>query len=145
MEYSVKRFDELTASEIYEILRSRAEVFVKGQGIICIDPDGVDRDSFHIFKTENGRVSVYLRAYAADRETVRIGRVLTLRPGRGEGTDLMRYALDVLPRLTGCRRFHIDAQIQVVPFYEKLGFTVTSEEYLEEGVRHVDMEREADG
>ena len=143
MEYIVKRFDELTTNELYEILRSRAEVFVKGQGIVCIDPDGVDRDSYHIFKIENGRANVYLRAYSVDEETVKIGRVLALSPGNGEGRAIVRYALDILPELTGCKRFHVDSQIQVVPFYEKLGFRITSEEYLEEGVRHVDMEKEA--
>ena len=144
MEYKVKRFNELTTDELYEILRSRAEVFVKGQGIVCVDPDGVDKRAYHIFKTEGGRVSVYLRAYAVDETTVKIGRVLALRRNAGEGTALMRYAMEVLPGLTGCRRFCLDSQIQVVPFYEKLGFTVTSEEYLEEGVRHVDMSKEAE-
>ena len=97
MEYKVKRFNELTTDELYEILRSRAEVFVKGQGIICIDPDGIDRDSYHIFKIENGRASVYLRAYCMDEETVKIGRVLALAQGKGEGRALVRYAESVLP------------------------------------------------
>ena len=31
MNWTIKTFDELTGKEIYEILRSRAEVFVKEQ------------------------------------------------------------------------------------------------------------------
>lgn len=42
MNWTIKTFDELTSKEIYEILRSRAEVFVKEQKISYVDPDGVD-------------------------------------------------------------------------------------------------------
>ena len=33
----------------------------------------------------------------------------------------------------------MDAQKHAVPFYEKFGFLVISDEYLEEGIPHVDM------
>ena len=45
MEFLAKRFDELTTRELYEILKSRAEVFMLGQGIICQDIDDVDYES----------------------------------------------------------------------------------------------------
>jgi ElaA protein len=41
-----------------------------------------------------------------------------------------------------CNRIIMDAQKYAVPFYEKHGFTVTSDEYLEEGIVHVDMCRQ---
>ena len=140
--FVVKTFPELTTGELYEILRSRAEVFVREQGIRCIDPDGTDYESLHVFRMEDGRVQAYLRAYRIDGETVKVGRVLTLRHGQGLGTALMKYAMRILPEKTGCRRIAMDAQKQAVPFYERLGFRVTSGEYLEEGILHVDMEYE---
>ena len=33
----------------------------------------------------------------------------------------------------------MDAQKHAVSFYESLGFVVTSDEYIEEGIVHVDM------
>lgn len=137
--FVVKTFPELTTGELYEILRSRAEVFVREQGIRCIDPDGTDYESLHVFCIEDGRVQAYLRAYRIDGETVKVGRVLTLCHGQGLGTSLMKFAMRVLPEKTGCRRIAMDAQKQAVPFYERLGFKVTSGEYLEEGIVHVDM------
>ena len=131
--FDSKTFDELTTAEIYEILKSRAEIFVKEQAISYVDPDDVDYQSLHVFGTENGRVVAYLRAYRAEADSVKIGRVLTLQHGTG-------LALSVIPEKMKCRKILMDAQKHAVPFYEKLGFTVTSEEYLEEGIVHVDME-----
>ena len=141
----IKKFEELTPAEVYEILRSRAEVFVKEQRICCVDPDGTDYKSYHLFARENGRVAAYLRAYPDGADALKIGRVLTLEHGRGTGTALMRYAMRELPRLTGCRTIVMDAQKTAVPFYLKLGFKITSGEYLEEGVVHVDMRLDLDG
>ena len=42
MEFFIKSFDELSAREVYEILRARAEVFVAEQQICCADPDCED-------------------------------------------------------------------------------------------------------
>ena len=37
-----KFFDELTARELYEIVRARQEIFLMEQNIVCRDFDGVD-------------------------------------------------------------------------------------------------------
>ena len=154
--WTVKTFDELTGREVYEILRARAEVFIKEQGIHCVDPDTVDYESLHIFAMRKGAVPsdntgqedaatgyesicAYLRAYRVDEDTVKVGRVLAVPHGAGIGTELMKYAIKVIPEKTGCKKIVMDAQKHAVAFYERLGFKVTSDEYLEEGVVHVDM------
>jgi len=140
MNCTIKTFDKLTGKEIYEILRSRAEVFVKEQKISYVDPDGVDYKSWHIFAMENNRVCAYLRAFKDGENIIKIGRVLTLVHGKGTGTQLMKYAISELKAKTGCRKIIMDAQSHAISFYQRLGFTITSEEYLEEGIPHVDME-----
>ncbi len=47
--WKIKTFSELTTQELYEILKSRAEVFVKEQGIVYVDADDVDYVSLHAF------------------------------------------------------------------------------------------------
>lgn len=42
-----------------------------------------------------------------------------------------------------CDKIYIDAQKHAIGFYEKFGFKVTSEEFLEEGIIHVAMELES--
>ncbi len=140
MEWFIKSFDELAAREVYEILRARAETFVAEQQICCADPDGEDYRCLHVFALEEGNVAAYLRAYPLDGATLKIGRVLTRERGKGLGRELMEFALARLPELTGLRRIHIDAQKYAAPFYRKFGFEVTSGEYLEEGIVHVDMD-----
>ena len=140
MNWTIKTFDELTGKEIYEILKSRAEVFVKEQKISYVDEDDVDYKSWHVFATKNDRVCAYLRAFKNGEDTIKIGRVLTLIHGKGTGTQLMKYAINALKAKTGCKKIIMDAQSHAISFYQRLGFTITSEEYLEEDIPHVDME-----
>ena len=127
---------------MYEILKARAKIFVKEQGITYVDEDDVDYRSLHCFFWENGEVRGYLRAYADEKHgrSVNIGRVLTINHGQGLGTELMRRSISCIAEKMKCDRIRMDAQKHAVPFYERLGFTVTSGEYLEEGIVHVDME-----
>lgn len=139
MELKIKRFDELTAREVYEIARARTEVFLLEQRIICQDLDGVDYQSLHCFFEQDGRVAAYLRAYRAEDGTVRIGRVLSIPHGIGLGTRLMKEALPKIRALLNGDVITLHSQKHAQGFYERLGFSVTSEEFLEEGVPHVAM------
>lgn len=139
MNWQIKKFDDLSSKEVYEILKSRAEIFVKEQKICCIDPDGVDYESVHIFCMNDDRVSAYLRAFQYDENTVKIGRVLTLVHRNGLGSELMKTAINEIPKIFSCDKIYVAAQKQAVGFYEHCGFTVTSGEYLEEGIPHHDM------
>ena len=140
MELIVRTFDELTTRELYEILRSRSEIFIVEQKILCQEMDCVDYDSLHCFFYEGGRVTAYLRAYRVG-EDVKIGRVLTLRHGQGLGGELLTKSMDAIERHFGRRKLIVDAQKHAIGFYERYGFSVTSGEFLEEGIVHVATER----
>ncbi len=142
MEFVAKFFDELSNREVYEILKARAAVFIKEQGINYLDEDDVDYKSLHCFFWKDEKVVGYLRAFFDERHEgfVNIGRVLTIERGQGVGKELMERGIEVIREKMGCERLRMDAQKHAAPFYEKLGFSITSEEYLEEGVVHVDME-----
>lgn len=144
MVFKAKYFHELNTSELYEILRSRSEIFMLEQRIVCQDMDGIDRISRHCFLEDDDRVVAYLRAYYhdADASSVRIGRVLTLTHGIGSGRILMQQSLADLKKQMKCKKLCINAQKHAIGFYEKFGFRVASEEFLEEGVVHVAMEME---
>ncbi len=139
MEFYAKTFDELTASEIYEILKARMEVFLLEQHIVCLDLDGVDYDSLHVFFEENGRVEAYFRAFKTG-DAVKIGRVLTREHGKGLGRLLMEKGLDEVNRHFGCNKIILHSQKRAEGFYKKLGFETVSDEYLEEGVVHITMQ-----
>ena len=142
MKLTAKFFDELSSAELYEILKSRAGIFVFEQGIKYVDEDDVDYESLHCFFMENGAVTAYLRAYPDKNDcgTVKLGRVLSLEHGKGTGSELVKQSIDAVKQKMTCRKIHIDAQKHAENFYRKLGFVTTSDEYLEEGIVHVDME-----
>ena len=141
MVFFVKEFDELTTGELYEIIKSRTEIFLLEQQIVCQDLDDVDYESIHCFFRQGERVTAYLRAFLSKEspETAIIGRVLTLDHGKGYGKALMEKSMEEIKQRFSCRRISLHAQKQAVGFYEKLGFSVASDEFLEEGVVHVTM------
>lgn len=144
MQFKVKSFGELTAAELYEILKSRSEIFLLEQNIICQDMDDVDYDSLHCFLQEENRVVAYLRAYykEGDRSVVKVGRVLSLTHGIGLGTRLMKESIHYIKVNMPCKKISMNAQSHATGFYERFGFKKVSDEFLEEGVPHVQMDLE---
>lgn len=144
MEFKALDFEGLTKTQLYEILRSRNEIFIVRQGMNCQDLDGEDYSCRHIFYEDNGRVTAYMRAIFADKEKgiVKLGRVLTLNHGEGLGRRLFEESFPYLKNEMGCRKIYIHSQKQAVGFYEKLGFKSVSGEFSEENVIHIAMEKE---
>ncbi len=138
--FKAKLFPELTPAEIYEILKARSKVFQFEQNIKYLDEDDVDYNALHCFFEENGKVTAYLRAFP-ENEKIKIGRVLTITHGKGDGKLLMERGIEAARKRFGLRTVTIDAQKHAEGFYKKLGFITTSDEFLEEGIVHVKMER----
>lgn len=142
MHLEAKWFNELTSKELYEILKSRAEIFIKEQQINYQDMDDIDYKALHCYFIQENRVVAYLRAFYIDEanKIVKVGRVLTLHHGKGLGRKILEESINAIRDKMKAKTISMNAQKHAIGFYEKLGFTVTSEEFLEEGVIHVKME-----
>ncbi len=142
MELKIKYFNELTTNELYEILKARAEVFVVEQHCAYQDVDNKDYECLHVFYEQEGKVLAYLRAYRIqdDKNSIQIGRVLTLERGTGLGRKILVEAIREICTIINPKRLCMEAQTYAVGFYEKEGFKVCSEEFLEDGIPHVEME-----
>ncbi len=142
MEIRIKKFGELSGTEVYEILRSRAEIFTVEQEIICVDPDGVDYYSLHCFLWDNGRAVAYLRAYYEDEAegVVKVGRVITLTHGKGLGRRLMEESLPAIKEHFKPNKIVVNAQSYAEGYYSRFGFVTLPGEFLEENIPHVRME-----
>ena len=134
MKFNVRTFSELSTDELYEILKSRSQIFLLEQKIICQDLDDKDKESLHCYFTDENKVVAYLRA-------VTVGRVLTLEHKTGLGSELMRKSLIEIKKHFGIAKICVHAQKQAVGFYEKMGFVSVSDEYLEAGIAHISMEK----
>lgn len=144
MDWEIKRFNELTTEELYEILKSRYEVFTVGQRCLYQDCDDIDKDSYHMFLREGKRVVAYLRIVkpGVAYEEASIGRVMVVEYYRGKGTarDMMNCAMDFILNEMNETRIKLSAQEYLVSFYQSLGFEVVSDSYLEVEIPHVKME-----
>ncbi len=139
MEFIVKEFNELKPNELYEILKSRTEVFFLEQRIVCQDMDDVDYDSLHLFLWKNNRVMAYLRLFRIENNNLKIGRVLSIEHKKGLGRILMQNTLKYIKDNISYHNIYLDAQVQAIGYYEKFGFKVISEEFLDEGISHKKM------
>lgn len=139
MPFLVKTFPQLTTGELYEILKARAAIFVVEQNCVYQDLDDKDYDALHVYAVEDGVVTAYLRAYWKDAQTVQMGRVLTLRHGAGLGGALLREGIAQIRDRMHPQAIYIEAQCYAVGFYQREGFCISSEEFLEDGIPHVQM------
>ena len=142
--FEVKPFEELSGEEVYEIMRTRQEIFVIEQNCPYEDMDGIDKESIHVFyRGEDGRVEACLRVYWRDAQQgiAQIGRVVTLQHGQGLGGPLLKEGVQVALEQFQPHSIFLEAQTYAIGYYEKEGFRVVSEEFLEDGIPHVAMER----
>ena len=142
MNLIVKEFSELTTTELYEILKVRAEIFIMEQNINYQDMDDIVYRSLHFFYKDGDKIVAYLRCFYDGDDNVRIGRVLTMTHGIGLGRKLLEESLPIIVKKMKCIKLSMDAQAYAIGFYEKFGFKVVSDEFLEEGIMHVIMEKD---
>lgn len=119
----------------------RFAVFVDEQRVPR-DMEMDDRDPFciHVLAVEDetpvgtGRIDI-----AASGQ---VGRLAVLAPmrGRGLGTALMKR-LHAIATENALESVWCNAQVVAVPFYERLGYRVTSGPFYEADIEHVRMER----
>lgn len=117
--------------------RIRRAVFIEEQQVPESDEwDDDDAVSAHVLVRLNREPVGTGRLNPAGK----IGRIAVIAGarGRGIGTLVLRRLLDEARR-RGIRRPHLHAQLQALPFYEKLGFRSEGGVFDEAGIPHVRM------
>lgn len=142
LQYSCLPFSALSNDELYEVMAIRQIVFAVEQDCAYLDADGKDQVGWHVLgKDEQGLIQTYARLLpkgAAYSNYPSIGRVLSMKQvrGSGEGRRLMEFCLKQAQELWPDQTIKISAQAYLLNFYESLGFTVSGEPYLEDGIPH---------
>jgi ElaA protein len=140
----VRAIDPLT---LYAILRLRFEVFVVEQSCAYPDLDGRDLEpgaELH-WATDGPEVLATLRVLRDTDGAFRVGRVATVPAARSHGiaSQLMREALDRCWDLDPSAPVVLHAQAHLARWYARFGFSVTGDEFDEDGIPHVPMRRRA--
>lgn len=143
MKTLAKTFDELTNTELYEIMRLRQDVFVVEQNCPYFDLDGIDYKSVHVFIEDGGSLVAYLRIFPRDGEEgiIQVGRVVTRERKKGYGAAILSEGLRAARERFSPSGFYLEAQTYAVGYYAREGFEVVSDEFLEDGIPHVQMRK----
>ena len=144
----VKSWSELTTSELYAVLKLRTDVFFVEQRIDEEELDNRDQEpaTEHLWIADDAGTAAYLRVLVdkapQHRDAHRVlGRVVVRSDRRGEGLAQVLIA-EVLRRY-GSEPMLLHSQEYIAPLYAKFGFEVFGESYLEAGLPHLMMYRDA--
>jgi ElaA protein len=142
MELTVKHFSQLSAEELFEIYRLRVSVFIVEQRCPYQDVDDADRTAYHLWLRDENGIAAYARLLppGVTFPTAAIGRVIAVRRRCGLGTRIVDAAINAAREKLSADVITIEAQVYARSLYEKAGFVQTSEEFLEDGIPHVQMQ-----
>ena len=145
--FEIKKFNDLTVNEMYEIAKSRFEIFVCEQKIVEEqDFDDKDKVCHHIMLKENERVVAYCRIVpkGIGYDYISVGRVLVLSSHRRKGIaqEMMKVALEFIKNNLDEKTVVLSAQLYAKGLYESVGFNVISDVYDEVNIPHVKMKIE---
>ncbi len=144
------QFAELTAAQLYCVLKLRQDVFVLEQACLYPDLDGHDQQALHLCAWRDGELLGYLRALPPGGDALpgdatatesTLGRVVVSPAARGLslGRELTRRGialnLETWPGAGIC----IGAQAHLQKFYTELGFEPLGDVYDDDGIPHIKM------
>ncbi len=143
-------WEALPREALYAALQLRSLVFVVEQACPFLDLDGSDADAWHLLgwsADAEGRplLGAYARLFrpGVKYAEASIGRVVSHPDVRrsGAGRSLMAEALRRLAELAPGAPVRIGAQRYLERFYGSFGFVRAGDDYLEDGIVHLEMVR----
>tara|TARA_R110002072_G_scaffold29139_11_gene92694 strand:- start:544 stop:984 length:441 start_codon:yes stop_codon:yes gene_type:complete len=145
MIFQTKTFQELTTSELYQILQLRSEVFVVEQDCVYQDIDFKDQKALHVIGFKEDKIVAYTRIFKPGDyfENASIGRVVVAAKERkfGYGHLIMKASVSAIKNNFKVDEITISAQKYLKIFYETHQFKQIGAEYLEDGIPHIRMDK----
>lgn len=144
LQFACLPFQELSLTQLYDIMALRQEVFVVEQNCPYLDADGRDTSAMHLMAFSDEKLAAYARLLPsgiAYSDYHSIGRIVTAPDfrSRGYGKILVAQALTETISAFGNKPIKISAQTYLLDFYRNFGFEVAGSEYLEDGIPHTPM------
>lgn len=119
------------------IKQIREQVFILEQQVpVELEWDGLDDNATQLLVMD-GQTPVATSRMLQDGH---IGRMAVMPAYRRKGiaSQMLLTLLDIA-RQKGLSRVFLSAQVQAIDFYQKHGFTVSSDSYMDAGIPHKDM------
>ncbi|WP_088042542.1 GNAT family N-acetyltransferase [Bacillus sp. EAC] len=129
-----------TDKEIQDALNIRIDVFVEEQQISKeLEFDGLDDECIH-FVSYDGEQPIAAGRLRKMETTGKVQRICVLKDYRGKqiGNEIMNL-IHKTAKEHGMDHLVLHAQESAIPFYEKLGYHISSERFFEAGIPHAEM------
>jgi ElaA protein len=143
LDIQTKTFEQLNTKELYDLLQLRSEVFVVEQDCVYQDIDGKDQKALHILGYRGSKLVAYTRIFQPGDyfDEASIGRVVVRWHERKfkNGYKIMNASIKAINDHYNTSEIRISAQTYLKTFYNNLGFKEVGEEYLEDGIPHINM------
>jgi predicted GNAT family N-acyltransferase len=136
-----------TPQQLQEAVAIRRTVFIDEQGVSEAEElDGLDKQCDHYLVTVQGAPVATARMKYVPPSQAKIERVGVLSEyrGYGLGKQLMEFILRDIKHSNKAEIVCLGSQTHAIPFYERLGFQVCSEEYQDARIAHRDMQLRVD-
>lgn len=121
----------------------RMKVFVEEQGVPRhLELDEFDQEAIHFIVQKDNEAIGAARLREIEPGFGKIERVCILKEFRGLklGASIMKF-IEEYAAEHHWNKLKLNAQVYAIPFYEKLGYSVTSPEFLDAYIPHRAMEK----
>ena len=140
-----------------QLKKIREQVFIQEQNVpVELEWDGLDNEAIHVLAevqfqiqpndTENNKekLAIGTARIIINNKQAHIGRMAVLPEwrGLGVGTKILQNCIDLCKKQTGDKAIetiNLNAQVYVTQFYQKAGFSISSDEFLDAGIPHKKM------
>ncbi|MDY4761120.1 GNAT family N-acetyltransferase [Streptococcus thoraltensis] len=139
--WQLKSFEQLNTQELFQIYKTRVDIFVVEQTCAYSEIDEQDKIALHLFQMDDlGQIKAYCRLIP-DQNIIKLGRVLVAKRHRKQklGRALVAEAIKVCHSRFPNKNLFAQAQTHLCPFYQSFGFEKISDSYLEDDIPHTDM------
>ena len=126
-----------TAADLDAAYAVRMQVFVDEQQVPPWEEvDEFDESALHFVAESGGVIVGTARLVERPDGTGKIGRVAVVKEARGIGAGKALMEAVIVEGFRRCHTLTLDAQLYVIPFYERLGFVAEGEVFLDAGIEH---------
>jgi len=132
----------ISEDQLQDAFNIRKTVFVEEQKVpFELEIDEFENDSDHFVLYSNGTPIGAGRFRVLDGKG-KIERICVLSDKRGSGAgNKIMNEIEHYAKESGIGVLKLNAQTYAIPFYEKLGYSVVSDEFLDAGIPHKTMEK----
>lgn len=137
----IKWTNNIKTATYKDALAIRYKVFVDEQNVPAdLEIDEFEESSLHLVMYVENEPIATARIYELPNDTYKVQRVAVLKEYRtsGIGTTLMKE-IEQKASMRKAVKLTLGSQNSAIPFYEKLGYEVSSSEFMDAGIPHHSM------